>query len=354
MSRFNYSSALGDNSSPFAPIKHHIEPATAIGIGVGAASLIGSGINAYSNLKNQANTNETNYKIWQEQLAAQKENWKREQDNYLQNRRWQLEDIANERNYNSPAAQKARYLAAGINPYLANSFGQAQAVSPPPSAPNFSSPVSPSPMQSTSVDFGIGQGVSAAAQAYYSAKNEQRSDYALGSDITFRDRSTKAELMNAAAKAKEVGVNEKWIDSQIRDAERNYYFNQDRFARENEWQNMQHNIEQQRVNIEQFRADTERMATQSGIELNYASISELYYQRQKLQEEVIQMRKKGADDSKIAKFVARQQKATAEKLERENERGKRNNLPGVRQKYQDFTEWLFTPIKGLISIGGKF
>lgn len=168
----NYTSALGDNMSPFAP-KKACDPATAIGIGVGAASLIGGLANSYMNLKNQADTNATNYKIWQEQLAAQKENWQREQSNYLQNRKWQLEDTANQRQYDSPQAQKARYLAAGINPYLANSIGQGQAVQSPPQSPSFSSPASPTPMQSSPVDLGIGLAGQNAANAYFMAsKNE--------------------------------------------------------------------------------------------------------------------------------------------------------------------------------------
>lgn len=251
------------------------------GMSAGAAAIIGGGtvvgslINSYQNLKNSADTNKMNYKIWQEQLAAQRENWKREQDNYLQNRRWQLQDIKDQRNYDSPAAQKQRFLAAGINPYLENSMGSASAVSPPPSAPSFSAPVGAPTMQPATVDFGIGQGISQAMDIYYRDKEEERKDYSLGADITFRDRSTRAELINAATKAKEAGVNSKWVDSQIEDANRNFYFNQDKFSADIEYRNMVHSLDKQRLELENLEVEIKSKAVANDIRLSNAQISQI-------------------------------------------------------------------------------
>ena len=104
-------------------------------------SLVGGVVNGVSNLFSTNSTNKANKDINESQLAAQREYWKQQQQNWLQERRWSLEDRAYENAYNSPAALKGRYLAAGINPYLAmqgqSAPASVQAVSPSaPNAPN--------------------------------------------------------------------------------------------------------------------------------------------------------------------------------------------------------------------------
>lgn len=119
------------------------------GLGSFAGSIINGISQATTNQTNQeiANrTNRSNERINESQLAAQRENWKREQENFMLQRQWQLQD----REYNTPEAMKQRYLNAGINPYLAMYGGsgmQGAASENSPNAPSFSSPASPIPMQ---------------------------------------------------------------------------------------------------------------------------------------------------------------------------------------------------------------
>lgn len=98
---------------------------TAIALGAGASALSGI-LGAYGqNSANNANlqavreTNEQNYKIWQEQ------------------KEYQTGERLATQEYNTPAAQRARYEAAGINPYFAlgqMDAGNTQAMTSP-SAP---------------------------------------------------------------------------------------------------------------------------------------------------------------------------------------------------------------------------
>lgn len=227
MPRFNYSSALGDNTSPNAPLKRY-ELGTAAAIGIGAASLIGSGISAYQNLKSQADTNKTNYKIWQEQLAAQKENWKQEQENYLQNRKWQIEDRENQRLYDSPQSQKARYLAAGINPYIENSIGQPTTYNAPPEGPSFSSPASPIQMQAPQLP-DLGMGISQAASAYLSAQKTE-------TDMQYIHQKSQNETAKTIAEVEQYGKNSKYLSSLTDSLRQEMLFNQD------SWNTRLHNL----------------------------------------------------------------------------------------------------------------
>lgn len=151
------------------------DPATVAGIAVGAGNLISNVYSAWKNTKSQADTNAMNYRIWQEQLAAQKQQWKQEQANYLQNRRWQLQDQQSERYWNSVQAQVARYRAAGLNPALAmyggagqNTISTSQAT---PTEPSFSAPVSASQMVAPQIDLtGMGLGLQNGFNLYLNAK----------------------------------------------------------------------------------------------------------------------------------------------------------------------------------------
>lgn len=103
-------------------------------------------------------TNKTNANINAEQLAAARENWKREQQNFELQRKWALEDRDFENSYNSPINVRNRLLQAGINPALAMS-GQGGVASVPSAspkaaqAPSFGSPPSSIPMQAASESF---------------------------------------------------------------------------------------------------------------------------------------------------------------------------------------------------------
>lgn len=84
------------------------EPITLGAMILGGSALLGAGVNVISqhsankaNLKSVADTNAMNYQIFQEQKA------------------YQTSERLASQNYNSPANQRSRLTAAGINPYFA-------------------------------------------------------------------------------------------------------------------------------------------------------------------------------------------------------------------------------------------
>ena len=173
-----FSSPLGAQVAPIGSFRPKREIATGAIIGAAAIGAASNLYSQYQNLKSQADTNETNYKIWQEQLAAQRENWKREQENYLQNRRWQLQDMASERNWNSVQSQVARYRAAGLNPALAMYGGSGQnqtsTSQATPSQPSFSSPGSAPQMISPQMDLsGLGITANNALNLYLASQKTE-------------------------------------------------------------------------------------------------------------------------------------------------------------------------------------
>lgn len=105
-------------------------------------------LNYFANM----DTNKTNANINAEQLAAARENWKREQQNFELQRKWALEDRDFENSYNSPINVRNRFLQAGINPALAmagqGGVGSASGASTKSTqAPSFGSPPASIPMQ---------------------------------------------------------------------------------------------------------------------------------------------------------------------------------------------------------------
>lgn len=163
-----FSSPLGAQVAPigsYRPKRSATAAAIATGIGMGVGSLA----SAYANLKNQADTNEANKEINRENLAWQKEQWKQQQENFKLQRKWQLEDTASERNWNSVASQAARYRAAGLNPALAMYGGagqnQVQTGTVNPTAPSGSYPGQSMQMQPAQINLeGLGMSVGQAMQ----------------------------------------------------------------------------------------------------------------------------------------------------------------------------------------------
>ena len=244
----------------------------------GVGSAVGGLANYWSNYetnvtnKNLAReTNQQNYRIWQEQLEAQRQQYLAEK---MENR--YLVDQAYERNLPKNVIKNLK--EAGINPALAfesNAFSDNAVVgnNPSSSVPAAPSMVSPQMLPPNLSD--IGTGLSRVAEAYYRDREEERSDYALAADITFRDRQSKIDLIKAAIQAKEAGVNERWVDSQIDDSNRNYYLNLDKFAVENEERQRRYDLDEARLQIEQREADIKEAAVQNEIRLSYAQISQI-------------------------------------------------------------------------------
>lgn len=109
-----FSSPLGASIAPIGNKK--CMPAWLAPALAATAAGVGNVISGATQLINDANTNKTNYKIWQEQLAYAKEQYEKER---LENRSL----IDEERAYNDPSNERERFLRAGINPTLAKYGG---------------------------------------------------------------------------------------------------------------------------------------------------------------------------------------------------------------------------------------
>lgn len=197
----------------------------------GAGGLIGSWLSAKAAEDEQTmtkaltrETNEQNYLIHQEDLAAQRKQF---EDSLIENRflderhrKWQLEDTESERAWNSAAAIAERYRQAGINPYLAMTNGAAGVMagsgagSPSMasgSAPNGSGIPSAIPMQSPSrlMPYDIGAGINDALANYIHARaSEQgirKSEYDISAD-KLRLRMEEAESRARVTKLENDGL----------------------------------------------------------------------------------------------------------------------------------------------------
>ena len=174
-------------------------------VGLQALGQVGSGIaNVISNNK----TNKTNLAINREQLAAQRQQYLDEvaENRFLvnQQRQWSLQDRDFENKYNSPVEMRRRYEAAGINPAFAMANGQGAFGSATAETSTGTNPTSqiPGAPQMVAPDFTpIGLGVSNAVARYYQEKDSQRADYALASDIEFRNRKSIIDYMNVRNEA---------------------------------------------------------------------------------------------------------------------------------------------------------
>lgn len=212
MSRFNFTSALGDNLSPFAPKKEY-EVATAIGIGLGAASLLGSAYSAYQNMKNQADTNKTNLQIHREQTAQQERQF---QQSIAENRA--LIDQAYERNL--PKEQVKALKEAGINPAFAmdssafgttaSQAGSAPSVPSMPSAPNLVAPQMGD----------LGQGVSNAASMYLATQKQE-------SDISYLKQKEVNETLETIGKLQNYHFQNKQLEASANEMLQNVLYNQE-------------------------------------------------------------------------------------------------------------------------------
>lgn len=98
-------------------------------VGTGALNMAGGLIGSAINYASQQKTNQMNYDLAQEQMA-----WQQQENERAFQRDLEMWDLQNQ--YNSPAAQRARIEAAGLNPQLAFSQGVSATSGNATNAPN--------------------------------------------------------------------------------------------------------------------------------------------------------------------------------------------------------------------------
>lgn len=150
------------------------------GLGTLGGSIIGglfgskgqSSANA-ANLQAVRETNEQNYKMFQEQLGWTTDMWNKNNE------------------YNTPLAQMKRYQDAGINPYMAMgniSGGNATAAATP--SPNAA--IAPAPMQNTLAPFA--SAVSSAIPSALAAVSQSLSNREKATNLVYQDARNQAEI----------------------------------------------------------------------------------------------------------------------------------------------------------------
>lgn len=178
-------------------------------------------------------TNKTNADINDSQLAAARENWKREQQNFELQRKWALEDRDYENSYNSPVNVRNRLLQAGINPALAMSnqggVGSASSASTKPTqAPSFGSPPSSIPMQPTHFEPTMPNGLGLSDAMVRSIELMQQSERNQ-TDISAIRQRVANETAETKAKIASLGKKDEETDKIIRKLDQDILFNEESY-----------------------------------------------------------------------------------------------------------------------------
>lgn len=360
-----FKSPLGASAPPQAPDKLYIAPVVAAALIAGGSALVGTAANTISQANsNNANrdiadaTNATNMKINREQIAAQQALYNSQvaENRYLVNQAYQRE--LENREYNSPKNVRDRYLQAGINPLLAGQFGSVSGSSnmtiptgqvPSSSTPNLIPAQNGEPVHPLNFD-GIGLAAQNAINTYFNSKADDRADYALANDITVSRLNAQSKFIEATTKAKEAGVNEKWINSEIEEAERRYWLDVDKNAVEKEDRERARAIEEKTNDIRAYEAETNRLLAQANIKLSAAQVNRLAQEVIESKERVTQMIKDGESRRAIESWIHDKEMYLTNVLSREW-----NILKG--RDSEGLTEWemivggLLSPVKGLVNVG---
>lgn len=202
------------NSSlcPYHPHLKLIDPLTGAAIATGGASLLGS----LFNFGSQKSTNKMQERMFNTQMDYVKAAEQRSYD--YQDKAWQRET-----EYNSPAAQRARFEAAGLNPAMMME-GQNAVVGSmgEPSTP--SAPSSPT-LQAPQLDLtGLGNSINSYYQNAVLQSQMQKTDregYLLGIEGQYAHQKQQLDLRERLGR-----INQLAEDSKLSAAQREYYKDQ--------------------------------------------------------------------------------------------------------------------------------
>lgn len=221
---------------------------------------------------NTIRTNNANREINESQLAWARQQYEDEkaENRFLVDQAYERE--LENREYNTPAALRQRLVDAGFNPsmVLGNVGSTTGHVSVPTgSAPHANQP-NMIPMQSPPpvVPPDIGQYFSRMADHMFRAQEEERADYALASDIQASNMNAYANLIKAFSEAKKNGVDVEFMKDSMKRGWQSLFLEQDKLAAENEWRSVTNNIQERQLKETQYANETQRLAVQSGIQLD--------------------------------------------------------------------------------------
>lgn len=351
MKEFVFSKPLGVDSAPFGSSKKEIAPAVAAAL-IAGGSAVASGI---GNLWSQADTNETNRDINESQIQFQRGIYydQKDENRFLINQAYERE-----KELNDPVYKKNRLLAAGINPAFAmqsGEFGQNQTViaGSAPSAPSL-----PSPYYQQPLDFnGLGIAGQSAVDTYFAAQAAEDSSNKINSDISYTRSKQVNEYLETRQKIKSADIDDKYKSRLINQLDQDYQFNQESYGeRQRAIKLSNDNIENSmliqnaQLQLEQRKQDMNEKLAEMNIKLSKSQIAKISAEIDNIYATVSEMKLNGESNRLINHYVAQKESALASQLKREAAQGARNDMEGFRRNYQDFTNWLFTPLKGIISI----
>lgn len=305
-----------------------------------------------ANKKISRETNAQNYQIWQEQLAAYREQYEKEkQENRFlvqQQRDWSLADRDFENNYNSPSNVRQRLIQAGINPAFAMAngqglFGSATAETSTGSPPTSSIPGAPE-MRGYTADYsGFGRGLSDAAALYYQSKQEQRADYALASDIEFRNRKSIIDYMNVRNEAIKNGISQRALEQEDEHFYKSFGLESSKVNRQLDIDEARTRLDERRVAIEETRLQIDKDLAAQNIRLSKTQMKSILQDIQESAERIDQMRKNGASDRDLKDA----QKREAEALKAYYGQQK------INLKNEDIRDWLKLYLESNPSLAGS-
>lgn len=237
-----------------------------------------------TNKKISRETNAQNYQIWQEQLAAQREQYEKEkQENRFlvqQQRDWSLADRDFENNYNSPSNVRQRLIDAGINPAFAMAngqglFGSATAETSTGSPPTSSIPAAPE-MHGYTVDYsGFGRGLSDIMAGYYQAKADERADYQLASDITLRDKKLQIDFLMAETAARKAKVDEDVLEQRRNEFDKTLTFEKEKSDRDFSLREDHLALQADTLVLDAVKTNIQRALVESQIRLSKSQIASI-------------------------------------------------------------------------------
>lgn len=269
---------LGACTAPFGSPKKEI--LNFIGDLIGGVANYGASIYAAdANEANNIRTNRTNSEINEQQLAWARENYEMEkaENRFLVDQAYEreLENRAHQEQYNSPEETKQRWIDAGFNPSLmmsptglapgnVSSIGSSVGSAPRHNQPNMIPAQQSAPVQAPE----IGTFFSRAVDHLLAAQKEEREDYALASDIEVSHLNAWTNFVKAMSDAKKNGMQMEFMKDDMKRAWENLWLEKDKFAADNEWRKMTNDIQERQLAEAQYANITQRIAVESGVNLN--------------------------------------------------------------------------------------
>lgn len=321
-----------------------------------------------TNAANRAIADQTNQ--YNAQIARENREYDRlvraqDWSHYLETDQEAYRRFLENREYESLGSQMQRLREQGINPYLAmygngghvgSSGGSVPSVGSPPSGHNGNNQPfaqTGAPMQAYTGGLGLTQGLA----NLLALSQDEREDYKLASDITFRDYEARNRHLEYLLHKSSNKSESDWYKAQIQDLDRKWKLEKDKLQHIIDWDNFQKEVVDYQTRQRDFELRLQEMATKSGIKLNSQQASTLYAQQNLFESEAVEM----AENGVAKRNLLRTQKLKEDKIvdlliqDYEQEHGQLSweQAKKYRIAYKRVAKWLLDPVTGVFSVGAN-